>query len=38
MPNEDKKSLTYYHGKMSMKHPCIIYADLECLLKKMSTC
>ena len=33
-----KKSLNYYRGKMSMKHQFIIYADLECLLKKMSTC
>ena len=23
---------------MSMKHQFIIYADVECLLKKMSTC
>ena len=26
------------HGEKSMKVPFIIYADLECLLEKMSTC
>ena len=25
-------------GKKSLKHPFIIYADLECLLLKMNTC
>ena len=28
----------YNHGEKSMKHPFIIYADLECLLQKMSIC
>ena len=30
--------LKYNHGEKSMKHPFIIYADLECLLQKMSIC
>ena len=38
MSNEDNKILNYNHGEKSMKHPFIIYADLECLLKKMNTC
>ena len=38
MSKEDNKVLKYNHGETSMKHPFIIYADLECLLKKMSIC
>ena len=38
MPNEDNKILKYNHGEKSIKHPFIIYSDLECLLEKMSTC
>ena len=38
MPNEDNKILKYNHREKSMKVPLINYADLECLLKKMSTC
>ena len=38
MPNEDNKISKCNHGEKSMKHPFIIYADLECLLEKMSTC
>ena len=34
MCNEDNKILKYNHGEKSMIHPFIIYADLECLLKK----
>ena len=34
MPEEESKVLKYNHGENSMKHPFIIYADLECLLKK----
>ena len=37
MPSEDNKILKYNHGEKSMKAPFIIYADLECLLEKMST-
>ena len=38
MPNEDNKILKYNHGEKSMKAPFIIYADLESLLEKTSTC
>ena len=34
MPYEDKKILKYIPGEKSLKVPWIIYADLECLLKK----
>ena len=37
MPEEDNKILKYNHWEKSMKHLFVIYADLECLLKKMST-
>ena len=29
MPKEDNKVLKYNRGEMSMKHPFVIYADLE---------
>ena len=38
MPNEDNKIIKYNQGEKSIKSPLIIYADLECLLEKMSTC
>ena len=38
IPNEDNKILEYNHGEKSMKAPFIIYADLESLLEKISTC
>ena len=38
MPNEDNKILQYNHGEKSMRASFIIYADLESLLEKMSTC
>ena len=38
MPTKDNNIITYNHGEKSMKVPFIIYADLECLLEKMSTC
>ena len=38
MSYEDNKILKYNHGEKSMKAPFITYADLESLLKKMSTC
>ena len=38
MPNEDNKIIKYNQGEKSIKSPCIIYADLECLLEKISTC
>ena len=37
MPNENK-ILKYNHGEKSLKAPCIIYADLECLLEQMHSC
>ena len=30
--------IKYNHGEKSMKLPFVIYADLQCLLEKMSTC
>ena len=38
MPNEDNKIIKYNQGEKYIKLPFIIYADLECLLEKMSTC
>ena len=38
MPNEDNKIIKYNQGEKSIKSPFIIYADLECLLEKISTC
>ena len=38
MPTEDNNIIKYNHGEKSMKVPFIMYADLECLLEKMSTC
>ena len=34
MPKESKKTLKCNHGQKSMKAPFVIYADLECLVKK----
>ena len=38
MPTKSKNIIIYYHGEKSMKLPFVIYADLECLLEKKSTC
>ena len=38
MPNEDNKIIKYNQGEKSIKLPFINYADLECLLEKISTC
>ena len=38
MPNEDNKIIKDNQGEKSIKSPFIIYADLECLLEKISTC
>ena len=38
MPEKDNKILKYNHGEKSMRAPFIIYADLECLFDKISTC
>ena len=38
MPTKDNNIIKYNHGEKSIKVPFTIYADLECLLEKMSTC
>ena len=38
IPTKDNNIIKYNHGEKSMKLPFLIYADLECLLEKMSTC
>ena len=38
MPDEDNKILQYISGEKSLKVPFVIYADLECVLKKVNTC
>ena len=37
MPTKDN-IIKYNQGEKSIKLPFVIYADLECLLEKMSTC
>ena len=37
MPTKDYNVIKYNFGEKSMKLPFVIYADLECLLEKMST-
>ena len=38
MPTKNNNIIKYNHGEKSMKLSFVIYADLECLLEKMSTC
>ena len=38
MPTKDNNIIKYNHGEKPMKLPFVIYADLECLLEKLSTC
>ena len=38
MPTKDNKIIKHNQGEKSIKLPFIIYADLECLPEKMSTC
>ena len=38
MSNKYNKIIKYNQGEKSIKSPFIIYADLECLLEKISTC
>ena len=38
MPTKNNNTIKYNHGEKSMKLPFVIYADLECLLEKISTC
>ena len=37
MPTKDNNTIKYNHGEKSTKSLFVIYADLECLLEKMST-
>ena len=38
MPTKDNSIIKYNQGEKPIKLPFVVYADLECLLKKMSTC
>ena len=38
MSIKGNNTIKYNHGEESVKLPFVIYADLECLLEKMSTC
>ena len=38
MAKKDNERSKYNHGEKSFKVPFIIYADMESLLEKMSTC
>ena len=38
MPTKDNNTIKYNQGEKSIKMPFTIYADLDCLLEKMSTC
>ena len=38
MPTKDNNTIKYNQGEKSIKLPYVIYADLECLLEKISTC
>ena len=38
MPTKNNNIIKYNNGEKSMKLLFVIYADLECLLEKMSTC
>ena len=38
MPIKGNNTIKYNHGEKSIKIPLTIYADLECLLEKMSAC
>ena len=38
IPNEDNEIIKYNQGKKTIRSPFINYADLECLLEKISTC
>ena len=38
MPTKDNNTIKYNQGEKSIKLPFVIYADLECLLKKITMC
>ena len=37
MPSKNNNIIKYSQGEKSIKLPFVVYADLECLLEKMST-
>ena len=38
MPAKDNNTIKYNQGEKSIKLPFVVYADLECLYEKVSTC
>ena len=38
MPTKDNNTIKYNQGEKSIKLPFVVYADLECLFEKISTC
>ena len=38
IPTKDNNIIKYNQGEKSIKLPFVVYAGLQCLLKKMSTC
>ena len=38
MPTKDNNTIRYNQGEKSIKLPFVVYANLECLLEKISTC
>ena len=38
MPTKDNNTIKYNQGEKSIKLPFVVYADLEWLLEKISTC
>ena len=38
MPTKDNNAIKYNQGEKSIKLPFVVYAELECLLEKMSVC
>ena len=38
MPTKDNNTIKYNQGEKSIKLLFVVYADLECLLEKISTC
>ena len=38
MPTKNNNIIEYNQGEKSIKLPFVVYANLECLLEKMSTC
>ena len=38
MPTKDNNTIKYNQGEKSIKLPFVVYADIECLLEKISTC